>query len=272
MKSTVFLCVEGDLRQAYVCESLRAFGNVYIIGKDGAVPENMPEKADVLVLPMMTGEEYDIDPAMVTSHLISGGLVLGGRLSHGQKKLFSDMGFSAEDYFLRESLALKNAVPTAEGTLMTVMANTTGTVYQSRILVLGYGRTGKSCARLFSAAGADCTVAARRPEILAQAWSEGHHTVHLSDIANSADSFDTIINTVPAVVLTEEILSCVQKNCLIVDLASMPGGTDFFAAERLGIKAIHALALPAKAAPAASGRYIAETIIEMLEERGMTNC
>jgi dipicolinate synthase subunit A len=73
-------------------------------------------------------------------------------------------------------------------------------------------------------------------------------------------------------ILTEEILASAKAGCLVIDLASKPGGTDFAAAKRLEINAVHALALPGKVAPAAAGRLIAETIREITDERGITNC
>ncbi|SFC10847.1 dipicolinate synthase subunit DpsA [Ruminococcus albus] len=285
MDKAVFLCAGGDLRQVYMCEKLCAFGKVYELGIDGAVgaevlssTEDMPEMADVLVLPLLScGDSIDIGGEKVrleslVSLVKTGGLVLGGRISAEQEKLFSQMGLQIEDYFKRESLAVKNSIPTAEGALMIAMVNSADTVFGSDVLVIGFGRTGKCCARLFKAAGAECSVAARRPEVLAQAWSEGFDSFPLIELAENIGRFDTIINTVPAMVLTEDVLASVKTGCTVIDLASKPGGTDFAAAKRLEINAIHALALPGKAAPAAAGRMIAETIREITDERGITNC
>ena len=57
--------------------------------------------------------------------------------------------------------------------------------------------------------------------------------------------FDAVINTVPAPVLPRTLLQQLPGGALIIDLASLPGGTDFAAAEELGLHAEHALALPA---------------------------
>ncbi|MCR4890436.1 MAG: serine carboxypeptidase [Ruminococcus sp.] len=285
MDKAVFLCAGGDLRQKYMCEKLCAFGKVYALGIEGSVgaevissPEDVPESADVLVLPIMSeGDSIEIGGEKIglerlASRVKAGGLVLGGKISAEQEKLFSDMGLVTGDYFKRESLAVKNSIPTAEGALMIAMGNSADTVFGSKVLILGFGRTGKCCARLFKALGAECTVSARRPEVLAQAWTEGFDTFTMSELAARIDSFDTIMNTVPAMILTEEILASAKAGCLVIDLASMPGGTDFAAAKRLEINAIHALALPGKVAPASAGRLIAEAIREITDERGITNC
>ncbi|MEG0271731.1 MAG: hypothetical protein RR622_00680 [Hydrogenoanaerobacterium sp.] len=39
-----------------------------------------------------------------------------------------------------------------------------------------------------------------------------------------------MFNTVPAMILDEEILAVLPHNCLVIDLASKPGGVD----ERIG--------------------------------------
>lgn len=46
-----------------------------------------------------------------------------------------------------------------------------------------------------------------------------------------------------------------------------PGGTDFAAARRLGLTALHALSLPAACAPETAGEFVAQTVCEILRER-----
>ena len=70
-------------------------------------------------------------------------------------------------------------------------------------------------------------------------------------------------------VLDKSILERADPDCLIIDLASKPGGVDFSAAAKLGIKVIWALGLPGKTAPVTSGEIIADTVINILSERGL---
>ena len=62
-------------------------------------------------------------------------------------------------------------------------------------------------------------------------------------------------------------LTALRPGSLIVDLASKPGGTDFAAAQRLGLRAIHALSLPAVCAPETAGEAVARTVLAILRER-----
>ena len=86
-------------------------------------------------------------------------------------------------------------------------------------------------------------------------------------VAGAAPAFDTVVNTVPAPVLTEPVLAALRPGSLIVDLASRPGGTDFAAAQRLGHTAVHALSLPAACAPETAGGFVAQTVCAMIQER-----
>ena len=76
-----------------------------------------------------------------------------------------------------------------------------------------------------------------------------------------------VINTIPAPVLPRTLLQRLPAGALIIDLASLPGGTDFAAAEELGLHAEHALALPGRCAPQTAGALIAQTVLAILEER-----
>ena len=70
----------------------------------------------------------------------------------------------------------------------------------------------------------------------------------------------------PAQVLNGPLLADLSPGCLVIDLASKPGGVDFEAAARLGVKAIWALSLPGKVAPVTSGKIIRDTIYHILQE------
>ncbi len=284
MKKRAFLCVGGDSRQTYMSKALCAAGEVYTcgVGYSGGseIPlasiDDMPQKADVLVLPIMNGEGLEIPGAggkkifctELADKLCHGALVTGGRLSVKQIEYFSALGFDVADYWCREALVIRNCIPTAEGALQIAMTETGITVFGSRVLITGYGRTAKACARLFKAAGAHCSVAARRSAAIADAVSCGLDAFDFNELYGHIPGFDIIINTVPAMIFDRHFLEAVSKDTLIIDLASKPGGVDFDAARELNRRVVHALSLPGKVAPISSGKIIAETVREILLERG----
>ena len=60
------------------------------------------------------------------------------------------------------------------------------------------------------------------------------------------EKFDFIFNTIPAVILDGAKLNRIKKECLIIDLASKPGGVDFITARSMGVSVEWALGLPRK--------------------------
>lgn len=94
--------------------------------------------------------------------------------------------------------------------------------------------------------GAQTYVEARKYADLAMIEGHGYEPLPLGELKDHIHEFDIIFNTVPAMILNEEILKNVKKDALIIDLASKPGGVDFEAAKAYGVKVIWALSLPPK--------------------------
>lgn len=170
------------------------------------------------------------------------------------------------ELFKRDDVAIYNSIPTMEGTLMMVIQNTDVTIHNSNIVVLGYGRVGMTVARAFHALGANVKVAALESSHLARIYELGFKPIELSQLANEVHDTDVCINTIPAQVLTANILSKMPTRSLIIDLASKPGGTDFRYAEKRGIKAMLAPGLPGIVAPKTAGKIIANVLSKLLME------
>ena len=137
------------------------------------------------------------------------------------------------------------------------------------LLILGFGRIGKLCARYFTALGANVTVAARKPGDLAWISSLGYRAVCFADesaLTSALGSADVILNTAPAPVLTGERASAVRDDAVLIELASVPctDGTAKF-------RTVSAGGLPGKTAPVTAGIIIADTIVNILTERSMRN-
>ncbi|HHY15839.1 MAG TPA: dipicolinate synthase subunit DpsA [Firmicutes bacterium] len=164
-----------------------------------------------------------------------------------------------------DELAILNSIPTAEGALQVAMENTAITIHNSRCLVLGLGRCGTTLTRVLLALGAKVTVASRSGADLARAIALGAEPLALANLKTSTN-YDLIFNTIPAMVLPRSYLRLLDSNLVIIDIAASPGGTDFAAAEELGIRAIHALSLPGRVAPKTAGEILVRTIPRLLEK------
>lgn len=281
MKSTIYV-VGGDLRQITVAESLSKEGyTVSTVGlseKDDCDIREL-KNAEVIVLPIPVSYDnvYINTPlskerlviSEVLDNLQADCFVLGACISGEIEKMLTDRRLEYCDYFKREELIIKNAIPTAEGAIEIALSEMPITLFKSRALVLGYGRVGKVMADRLLGMGADVTVSARKYADFAWIEENRMKAIHTGDLIFKADKFDLIINTIPAVVLTEDVLERVRSDTLIIDLASKPGGVDFNIAKKLGKNVIWALSLPGKSAPITSGNIIKETIVNILAETGV---
>lgn len=289
-RNKTFLVLGGDLRQTYVASKLAEKYTVYTYASDKPVGYigNTIEIAglsqiskgggvDVLILPLVaTSDGVTVETPFYYEKIYladllclikKDGVLLGGRLPEATVNFFESNGIAAIDYFENEELVVKNSVPTAEGALMLAMEELPTTVFGSRVLITGYGRVAKTTARLFSCIGADVTCTARKYSELAWAEIYGCKSVHIDRINEKLGEYDVVINTVPAVLLDRDRLSKLSPDCLVIDLASKPGGVDYDTANDLGVKVIWALSLPGKVAPVSAGEIIASTILNILAER-----
>lgn len=169
------------------------------------------------------------------------------------------------DYAARDDFAILNAVPTAEGAIECAMSAYEGTIAGSRSLVVGFGRIGKVLAKLLKALGSEVTVSARNNSDIAFINALGYKAANTEELKEIKE-IDLVFNTVPSMIFNEELLKNTDRNTLVIDLASLPGGVDFEAARALRIDAQRALSLPGKCAPKAAGEIIKTTVFRIIEE------
>jgi len=288
MKKT-FLIAGGDLRFVTLADNLAKQHTVYAVGFDQNAMTSekawltdritdMNVRVDYIVLPLPVSADgvtvntpYSSNSLPIESLvpvIKEKGIVFGGMIAPDIKKIFEDKGITVADYAKREEFAVLNAVATAEGAIQVAMEELATTLSGQKILILGAGRIAKVLIDMLSGFHADVTVAARKCSDLAWARVYGCKAVHIDNMNKAIAEADIIFNTVPAVILSAEKLKLISSNSLVIDLASKPGGVDFDTAGSLGIKAIWLLSLPGKVAPVTSGKVIAETIKNILSERG----
>ncbi len=173
------------------------------------------------------------------------------------------------DYFIREEMAVLNCIPTAEGAVEIAMKHLPITIHGSKSLVLGFGRVGKQLAKTLLALGSDTYVEARKFEDLAWISAFGYHGVPLRELEGTLKKFDVIFNTVPHEIMGTDALKKIKKDCLLIDLASLPGGIDREKAEKAGLTLIQALSLPGKVAPRTAGEIIKQAVENIMTDLGV---
>lgn len=291
MKPSLKLAViGGDRRAARLAELLAADGHgvrTFALEEAGEVrgvnrvfrAEDAAAGADCVILPLpAAGREGQLNAplsaqkhamAQILAAVPSGTLVCAGRVDAETGAGAAALGLELVDYFAREELAVGLAVATAEGAIQLAMQETPFTLCGARVLVIGYGRIGRALAPRLRALGAEVCVAARKCADRSWIASQGMPAEDTRRLEGRLGAFDIIFNTVPALVLGETRLRELKAGCLCVDLASRPGGVDFDAASRLGVRVLWALSLPGEVAPDSAGAMIRDTIYNILTERGM---
>ena len=195
---------------------------------------------------------------------------LVGRLGEALRLRAEQEKIRLIDYFDNEILQLKNAIPTAEGAIEIAMRELPVVLDGTKVAVIGYGRIGEVLSAKLKSLGASVTVWARRPEVCVRAEVMGYSSKQIVfGVQNESNlTFDrdtrVIFNTVPSRLLTREILETLDSNCLVIDLASAPGGVDMEAAKELGVRFIWATALPGKCAPESAGIILGQTVHSVL--------
>ena len=268
----------GDKRSYYLAKALKNDGyKVRLWGFDklGATDCEVASAldSDILILPVMPfGEGENIVSPYSENNLnlkeyedsLTDKLIFTGQRDKFLSA-FPKMKSRVSSYSDSEEFAVKNAVPTAEGAIEEALRHSDITINGSKILVCGYGRIGKVLSEMLRGMGADVTVSARKQSDLAWIKLNGFVGIKTGDFTE-INSYNFIFNTIPSLILDEDVIKGLCKDTLIIDLASYPGGVDFDCAERYGIKAIHALSLPGKIAPKSAGEIIESTILNILKE------
>lgn len=281
-----FAIIGGDLRYVYLAGALAEDGyKVIAVGFDNT---DLPPcvagctdaaqaitLSDAVILPMPVTTDGKLINApfsrlclpleQVYAAVRATQLVFGGGITQEVKDAFSRREITAQDYLKREELAVRNAVPTAEGAIQLALEELPVTINGSSCLITGYGRIGKVLARLLTAMGANVTVAARKCADRAWARVQGCRAVHTDEIT-SLPSFDAVFNTVPTLLFDRRVLASLDRRTLVIDLASRPGGVDFNAAADLHLKTVWALSLPGRVAPKTAADIIKTTVMNMVRE------
>lgn len=174
--------------------------------------------------------------------------VIGGKLG---TPIFQS--YSTWDLLKNESYLAENAAITAECALQVAQNNFPATLKRASVLILGWGRIAKCLAKLLGSLGAEVTVAARKEADIAMAQALGYRGIPIKQIAPQLAQPRIIFNTVPAMVLPETQAKLCRRDCLKIDLASVPGIA--------GSDVISARGLPGKLAPETAGHLIAKTIL-----------
>jgi len=285
-----YTVIGGDLRNVKLAESILADGsqvNLYGFKNAGfgsilVENEDLQEAIDdseIVIGPLPCSNDNEtlnapfhnekIQMTDVLKTMKKNQLFIAGRISDKIAKIAKAYNVFAVDILEREEMAVLNAIPTAEGAIQIAMEELPITINGSKVMILGYGRIGKILSKMLSGFGADVYIEARKYSDIAWIKANGQKPVYINSLKQYIGDMNLIVNTIPYNILDSTMLENVGKDCLIIDLASKPGGVDLERAKVLGIKVIWALSLPGKVAPVTAANFIKQTVYNIIEELGV---
>lgn len=173
-----------------------------------------------------------------------GVVICGGNLDHPLLRNHRTLDFLKDPYYLAD-----NAAITAQCAIR-LLNEHLADLYNSRILILGWGRIGKCLGKLLQQIGVHVTIAARKEADLAMIHALGYQAVPICETSREIRCYDAVLNTVP-----EMVLPGLEFEGIAIELASKPGMS--------GPNIIPARGLPGKMAPEKSGELIARTFLRL---------
>ena len=279
-----FAIIGGDLRSVYLAKMLANDNEkVFIYGLDKA--EELRNINNLIICKTLeeaiVQSEFVIGPTPFSSdsvnikttfsnnkiaindllNTITNQTLIAGSISSDVQKSIDENHIDAIDLMKQEELAILNAISTAEGAIQVAMENTNKLLHSSKVLILGFGRIAKILAQKLNALSVDVTCAARKKQDFAWIEAYGYKQTDINVLGENLQKYDIIFNTVPHLILTKERLKYVNDECVLIDLASKPGGFDESA------NFIWALALPGKVAPVTSAEFMKNTIYNIIKQR-----
>lgn len=280
MSRTKFAIIGGDYRYRLLKELLEndgyivsIYGNIYSESTDSldscifnskAVIAPIPITKDESIINMSENFKISIDELFnsMSSHNVN--ILIGGVISSKFQERASLMDINSIDLFSREEVAINNAIPTAEGAVMTAIQESDRVLFKSKALVLGFGRCGKVLSNMLKGIGADVSITYRKKSDEAYINSINCTPVSIKDFDRNLSSYDFIFNTVPAQILNKEILKRIRKDTVIIDIAQAPGGIDYSYARKLNLKALYCPGLPGRVAPYSAAEILKTSIIDIV--------
>ncbi|MDR2505856.1 MAG: NAD-binding protein [Oscillospiraceae bacterium] len=262
------LIIGGDLRAHGFARLARTDGHeVFTFGHGEEQASVIPDTYDIVLLPIPIAEQGGYIPCVLSSEpillptisgLLTGG-IWGGRQGAMLSSVLLKNGLICQDPNEIETYAVANAYLSAEGAVVSALARYPDTIKGAPVLVVGYGRIGRSLVRLLAAWGADVTVAARDTVQREWAKAEGAKAVDMAELSDAAASNRIIFQTAPAMLINEVVIPSIRKGTLVSDLTR--SGVDIERASANGLIAWRDSGIPGKYAPDAAAKILYDTIM-----------
>jgi len=205
------------------------------------------------------------------SVLKPGAHIILGTADSALRAVAAELGIGLHEYESDTELMLLRMPAIVEGAIKIVIENTSVTIHNADIAVVGYGNIGRLLTRTLVLLGARVYLFARNPVQRADAFAVGARSAPLEELIAVAPSLDILLSTVPAPIVGSDVLDALPTHAFVADLSAPPGGVDLDHATGIGRRAIWARALGRRApvtVGASQWRGISERIEKIEEGKG----
>ena len=192
-------------------------------------------------------DEQIVPDEELLSLLADGAHIILGTPDDRLRAAAAATGVDLHEYESDTELMLLRAPAIVEGALAAAIENTDVTIHGNEVGVVGQGNIGSLLARTLNALGAHVHVFARNPVQRAAAHAAGATPHALEELKETAARLVLLYSTVPAPVVTRDVLEHMAPGSVVIDLAAPPGGVDLDTAWELGLKGIWARGLGRRA-------------------------
>lgn len=240
---------------------------------DGCRGVSSPVEAEVVILPVPAEDAHGLLTAPLGTqscrieHILdcagNGAMLIGGGISARIKTAAEQRGIKAYDCMRCPEFTVKNAAVTAEGAVSELMGKTKTALCDMRVLVVGWGRIGKLLINKLSALCPAVCLMSANSEARALASELGCKAVAPDCPPELLCGFDAVINTAPAQVIPD--LRAFKDSCILLELASAPGGIDKKAAGELGLELAVLRGLPGRYAPESAAQAMLAAVSDILK-------
>ena len=247
-----------DQRQQYIGDYVRDLSNLIRNAERVILP------TPVLKIDKLQDIRYTVRENLMINReegMIPQLMVFGGKFSEEWRQFLEKYEIRYVDFMDEEQVTLENACVTAEAAIAELLFHSRYSIRNEKYIVTGYGRCAKEIAARIALLGGRVTVLARSVRDRKAAKTDGHNAADFSYAPEEAYGTRGVINTVPAMVITESMIREMHKDTVIIDIASKPGGTDKKAAAKYEIPVIEALGLPGIYTPKSSAKILADSVI-----------
>lgn len=236
-------------RGYYVSDQLKdlKLANVIYLGAKGIDRKHrLHTQSDTMIIPLDTIQQWHDKTRVYT-------LIENEYLRElSQTYHFQYMALLSDEQFLKE-----NSILTAEGLIAYLIKHRRFPLYQSRILVLGYGHCAQPIISYLLAFHAKVSVGLRNASLKEEIEERG---CQYTDLNHLDMNQDIIINTIPHVIIDKEKIDRMSQHCFVIDIASYPYGIDHHYALSKGHHCQILPSIPCRYAYGYAGAMIADVI------------